>query len=1142
MTCGFETTLLILAHMFKIDILVLRQDFVWISSKVAPIMCPVVLVQDETGFFLGTRTNFPIHVGSVPVVTVPYSIMNEGLFATSTPARTSNRPTNTVFSCALSPINSDSTVRTTNQNVGNKRRKKSTDNRVKTEKTSKRKSQPVWTAVRNQEMYKEGRTDTSTTSEETKILRQQIKKIEEDTLDTTETNSQLSTTIDPNEEKKCDDLSMTIDPNEEKKCDDLSTTIDPNEEKKCDDLSTTIDANEMVNHDDAQRTDISSNEVSAVTNDTDKSCTEVQSTTVEDKEGGCVQNEAEGSDLKKNTEIEMTDTEQNEGILESLESQLDNKNEKNMDIMSKSKNSDNSSKSLFSDPSEDTNHTSKNSDKHDSPPKPKKKRLGMMGPAFTKEKLSVNLSDVLLELNIPKDQSVIETGTCDGKQVVRKYMCKKCPEMFFTKSGYERHLLKVHKIRNVAEYEPEIIEKTIQIFGPHSYETTYKKVDKIEGAKKVKLVEYSCDDENDGSTRENNEIEEDDRSANIEEGVEGNEIQAGPFTITIPPVRDGTNDRGKTVHCTLCTETFYYESGLRTHIAHAHREKEDDDNELHVEKLKRQQEVLSTIPKKKPNKRSSTKKEGSNNKKSKNSDSRCPLTRQKYREIQTEISTQLYETEEKTEKKKYDLRNNNQDINDDDSMSLNQAMTIIDKHKTVKKGQRKEGAGKSVDTDRTDNNAESKEVSVMKKMTQNKDIVQETRMRTRSSDGKKTISETLDEIFEDETSNKSNDLDKKNRTQKVEKKKDEKEITPDTNNNAEDEEAENFSELQKSPKKKKDKQKKSSRHTNDEKKKPDSETTKPNTRSKTSRSKDSDICDVDRTVTDDNSAHIQSDTAENEGTQNEPDLPKGRRKTRKRKQKSSTGGEGEIEDGEKDVSGDKEVEDIFHCHICKKTFVNYNNFCAHRIKCWATGKKHQCPKCGKGFDARTLMQQHYDYRHTNKPKRFVCGTCKKSYELKKSLDEHNMRLHSKGSYKFQCDYCGRGFFHLNEFKMHRAGHTKIKEYLCGRCKVMAFSSVGKLNAHLKICGRPNSYECTICGKFYSSSSNLAIHVSDVHQKEVTWRCPVCDNKVYSSKGGYHRHLRDKHQIGRNGEKLTPEKIKELRDADNNEDKGSETGE
>ena len=66
-----------------------------------------------------------------------------------------------------------------------------------------------------------------------------------------------------------------------------------------------------------------------------------------------------------------------------------------------------------------------------------------------------------------------------------------------------------------------------------------------------------------------------------------------------------------------------------------------------------------------------------------------------------------------------------------------------------------------------------------------------------------------------------------------------------------------------------------------------------------------------------------------------------------------------------------------------------------------------------------------------------------------------------------------------------------------------------------------------------------ILVSDVHENEVTWACPVCNDKVYSSKGGYYRHLREKHQIGWNGDKLTAEKIKELRDAKKDSDDGSE---
>ena len=239
--------------MFKIAILVIRQEFVWISSKVAPIMCPVVLVQDETGFFLGTRSPNPIYVGSVPIVTVPYSIMNQGLFATSTPSCTSNRPTNNVFSCGLSPINSDNTTTYTNISLENKRRKKALNTKSKKTKDNARKSQPIMTVVRNQEMNKDLSTDTSTTSQEMKALREKIKKFEEKTPD-----SQLSTTIDPNEEENADDLSTTIDPNAE------------------------------MNEDDGQRTDIGSDHLSfsadktlvmSEETDTDKSCTEVYSTT-----------------------------------------------------------------------------------------------------------------------------------------------------------------------------------------------------------------------------------------------------------------------------------------------------------------------------------------------------------------------------------------------------------------------------------------------------------------------------------------------------------------------------------------------------------------------------------------------------------------------------------------------------------------------------------------------------------------------------------------------------------------------------------------------------------------------------------------------------------------------------------------------
>ena len=102
-------------------------------------------------------------------------------------------------------------------------------------------------------MYKDLEMDTSTTSQETKALREKIKKFEEKTPDS-----------------------------------ELSTTIDLNEEKNADDLSTTIDPNAVTNEDDGQRTDIGSDQLSfsadrtlvmSKETDNDKSCTEVYSTT-----------------------------------------------------------------------------------------------------------------------------------------------------------------------------------------------------------------------------------------------------------------------------------------------------------------------------------------------------------------------------------------------------------------------------------------------------------------------------------------------------------------------------------------------------------------------------------------------------------------------------------------------------------------------------------------------------------------------------------------------------------------------------------------------------------------------------------------------------------------------------------------------
>ena len=70
-TCGFEITLMVLSRMYSVDVVVIRPDFVWLSRAVAPITCGIVLVQDSSGNFLGTKTKNPVYIALVPKIPLP---------------------------------------------------------------------------------------------------------------------------------------------------------------------------------------------------------------------------------------------------------------------------------------------------------------------------------------------------------------------------------------------------------------------------------------------------------------------------------------------------------------------------------------------------------------------------------------------------------------------------------------------------------------------------------------------------------------------------------------------------------------------------------------------------------------------------------------------------------------------------------------------------------------------------------------------------------------------------------------------------------------------------------------------------------------------------------------------------------------
>ena len=178
-TCGYEITLLLLSRMYNVDIVVIRPDFVWLSRPVAPITCGIVLVQDASGNFLGTKTKNSVYIGLVPKISLPDSnVIRSKLheiryqFTPNRPIRSQNKAFKQ-FGGGISPI----------VEIGSR---KSLANRE---------------VVARQNLL--GEDSSSSTSASTSLLRRQISKFEQQNLSQTTENSEeannLSTTIDPNE-------------------------------------------------------------------------------------------------------------------------------------------------------------------------------------------------------------------------------------------------------------------------------------------------------------------------------------------------------------------------------------------------------------------------------------------------------------------------------------------------------------------------------------------------------------------------------------------------------------------------------------------------------------------------------------------------------------------------------------------------------------------------------------------------------------------------------------------------------------------------------------------------------------------------------------------------------------------------------
>ena len=85
MRSGLEVTLLILSRMYRCGIMVIRSDFVWLSHNIKPELCPIIIVQNVTGQFMGTHVKKLLYV--CEFVELFSCVRSKKAIVTSTPQR-----------------------------------------------------------------------------------------------------------------------------------------------------------------------------------------------------------------------------------------------------------------------------------------------------------------------------------------------------------------------------------------------------------------------------------------------------------------------------------------------------------------------------------------------------------------------------------------------------------------------------------------------------------------------------------------------------------------------------------------------------------------------------------------------------------------------------------------------------------------------------------------------------------------------------------------------------------------------------------------------------------------------------------------------------------------------------------------------
>ena len=531
-TCGYEITLLILTNMYEVPILVICSDMLWLSSNVTAIDCPIVLVQNSSGQFLGTKTKYLVFVGNLPKITFPKTKRSKSMKVTelqhSMPLRDVEESDKNFGTGQeiLSPIGGKQEI--------NSGEVAPTDNSKDTDMAAVRKSVQIFEEANLSTTVDEGNSKTndcsmSTEYPEHNVMESSITLMSE----ITPADNIDSSTVSSVKHVEADSTDIVgSKPPLEPNVVIVSSSVGGGGVSRSE--NSVSGPSEVLTGDGADGSGVvltcsvnSAATVKAVCDDGGQEygvvpehtinsviAVDVIDSTVPVTEN-IVQEETSAVTEDPNEKSKITTTGYPE---EKTLLQEDKVTDSDRTITATNDEGDDRTITATNDEGDNSDETKSYCDEDeeqkedDSTLVPDvgtiqfqtvKKRLGVTGPEKKKFIVKITLKDIKKDVGMDLDCNSSFTLDTEKEDKLVSYACNKCKYTCFTRQGYETHMFHSHRVCNVENYPPTIIKRKLGRTDEHS--------DKLEPGRKDETVNSAVDsvNESDDSGAENSATEAD---------------------------------------------------------------------------------------------------------------------------------------------------------------------------------------------------------------------------------------------------------------------------------------------------------------------------------------------------------------------------------------------------------------------------------------------------------------------------------------------------------------------------------------------------------------------------------------------------------------------------------------------------------